>query len=176
MTREQLEHVIRAASAIAEDEHIIVIGSQSVLGQFPDAPAELLRSMEADVFPRTHPERAELIDGSIGELSPFHRTFGYYGQGVAETTAVLPTGWRERLVPVNNPRTRGATGWCLEVHDLAVSKYVANREKDREFVRALIRNGLVSRDVLEARWAGTEVEDGVRAAIDPKIAADFDAA
>jgi hypothetical protein len=47
MTREQLGHVIRASAAIAGVEDIVVIGSQSVLGQFPDAPAELLVSREA---------------------------------------------------------------------------------------------------------------------------------
>ncbi len=39
--RERLEHVIRAAAAIADDRDIVVIGSQSVLGQFPLAPEEL---------------------------------------------------------------------------------------------------------------------------------------
>ena len=50
MTRAQLEHVIRAAGTIANVEDVIVIGSQAVLGEFPDAPAELLVSN--DVFPR----------------------------------------------------------------------------------------------------------------------------
>src|SRR5262245_3747191 len=82
MNRAQLEHLIRAASVIADDDELIVIGSQSVLGQFPDAPASLLASMEADLIPRHHPERWDLIDGTIGEGSPFHLTFGYYAQGV----------------------------------------------------------------------------------------------
>ena len=42
MRREQLEHIIRAASAITNQRDIVVIGSQAVLGQFPDAPEELL--------------------------------------------------------------------------------------------------------------------------------------
>lgn len=49
MTRSELEHLIRAAGSIADDSEIVVIGSQSVLGQFPDAPASLLASAEADV-------------------------------------------------------------------------------------------------------------------------------
>ncbi|HXT21630.1 MAG TPA: hypothetical protein VN923_12840 [Thermoanaerobaculia bacterium] len=49
MTRDQLEHVIRAAAVIASDDEIVVIGSQAILGQYPDAPAELLVSVEADV-------------------------------------------------------------------------------------------------------------------------------
>ncbi|HSO21296.1 MAG TPA: DUF6036 family nucleotidyltransferase [Chondromyces sp.] len=143
MTREQLEHVIRAAATIADDNEIVVIGSQAVLGQFPDAPADLRKSMEADVWPKNHPERWELVDGSIGELSPFHETFGYYAQGVGPETAILPDGWQERVVRVESPRTRGAVGLCLEIHDLVISKYVAGREKDMEFVRTVIANGMV---------------------------------
>jgi len=94
MTRTQLEHIIRAAGAITNAQDLVVIGSQAVLGQFPGAPAELLVSDEADIFPRTDPGRGDLIDGSIGEDSPFHRTFGYYAHGVDETTAILPEGWR----------------------------------------------------------------------------------
>jgi hypothetical protein len=96
MTRAQLEHIIRAAGTIADVEDLIVIGSQAVLGEFPDAPAELLVSHEADVFPSLYPERSDLIDATIGEGSPFEKSFGYYAHGVAETTAVLPRGWRDR--------------------------------------------------------------------------------
>ena len=35
MTRKQLEHLIRAAAVIADDDEIVVIGSQAILGQFP---------------------------------------------------------------------------------------------------------------------------------------------
>ena len=51
MKRSELEHLIRAAGSIANDSEIVVIGSQSILGQFPDAPPSLLVSAEADVFP-----------------------------------------------------------------------------------------------------------------------------
>jgi hypothetical protein len=74
MMRSELEHVIRAAGSIANDAEIVVIGSQSVLGQFPNAHVALLASAEADVYPLNYPERAELIDGSIGEGSRFHET------------------------------------------------------------------------------------------------------
>lgn len=173
MTREQLEHIIRACSTIAEDEELVIIGSQAILGQFPLAPDELLISNEADVYPRNHPERADVIDGTIGELSPFHQTFGYYAQGVGERTATLPQGWEQRLIAINNARTRGATGWCLEVHDLVVSKYAANREKDRTFVRAVIRHGLVDREELERRLAQTELQPQLRELIDALVDRDF---
>jgi len=176
MTRAQLEHVIRAAATIADDDEIIVIGSQSVLGQFPEAPPELRVSDEADVYPKNHPERADLVDGSIGELSPFHHSFGYYAQGVGSTTATLPSGWEARLVPIRNERTRGATGWCLEIHDLVVSKYVAGREKDARFVAAAVAHAMVREDVLRERLAGTEVPDEIRALVLARIARDFSSA
>lgn len=165
MTRSELEHIIRAAADIADDDEIVVIGSQSVLGQFPEAPASLRVSVEADVYPRHRPERADVIDGSIGEGSPFHATYGYYAQGVGEETAVLPLGWQQRLVAVRNANTRGATGWCLEVHDLVISKAVAGRDKDRTFVREAIRHGLVQAATLRERLSETPIAADVGARI-----------
>ena len=144
MNRAQLEHVIRAAGSIAEDDELIIIGSQSILGAFPNAPAALLVSMEADVYPRNYPERWDLIDGSIGEESPFHQSFGYYAQGVGPETATLAAGWEDRLVEVSGPRTRGVTGWCLDIHDLLVSKAFAGRPKDIAFIATAIKAGLAN--------------------------------
>ena len=93
MTGAQLEHIIRAAGTIADDSDVIVIGSQAILGSFPNAPEEFLVSNEADVYPRTRVERSDLIDSTIGEGSPFQREFGYYAHGgIDHTTAVLPDG------------------------------------------------------------------------------------
>ena len=50
MKRSELEHLIRAAGSIADDTEIVVVGSQSILGQYPDAPASLLVSAEAECF------------------------------------------------------------------------------------------------------------------------------
>jgi hypothetical protein len=162
MTREQLEHVIRASAAIAGVEDIVVIGSQSVLGQFPAAPPELLVSQDADVYPLQHPERGDLIDGSIGEGSPFERSFGYYAHGVDESTAILPVGWKERLILVTGENTRDARGWCLEVHDLAVAKYVAGREKDLSFTRALAKHGMTKQELILERLATTPIDSARR--------------
>lgn len=170
MTREQLEHLIRVAADIAQDDEIIVIGSQALLAQFPDAPASLRVSVEADLYPRNRPERADLIDGSVGEASPFHETYGYYAQGVGRETATLPRGWQDRLVPIRNANTRGATGWCLDVHDLAIAKAVAGREKDIEFLRDVVANGMVERTTLDARLAATDLDDARRAVVAGRLA------
>jgi hypothetical protein len=157
MQRSQLEHVIRAAAGITGATEIVVIGSQAVLGQFPDAPADLLVSIEADVFTFRNPADADLIDGSIGEGSPFHQTFGYYAHGVAEETAILPAGWKDRLVTVRNANTGNGCGLCLEVPDLAVAKLAAGREKDSSFVAGLLRHKLADRSVIESRLRQTSL-------------------
>ena len=174
MTRADLEHIIRAAGMIVKDDDLIVIGSQSVLGEFPDAPAELRISREADVYPRNYPERADLIDSTIGEDSPFDRSFGYYAHGVGPETAVLPDGWRERLVLVSGENTRFVRGWCLEVHDLAIGKYVAGRPKDLTFNEALIRHGMLDRRTLESRLMATGVTPEIRELTEHRIARQFE--
>jgi Nucleotidyltransferase of unknown function (DUF6036) len=173
MKRSELEHVIRASGAIADDNELVIIGSQSILGQYPDAPAELLVSMETDLYPRNKPELAELVDGSIGEGSFFHEQFGYYAQGVGPETAVLPAGWEKRLVEISNENTNGVVGLCLEVHDLAISKYVAGRPKDLEFTSGLARAEMTDYEQLGQRLAKTKIARTVRPAIRARIDADF---
>ena len=155
MHRQQREHIIRAAAGITGASEFVIVGSQAVLGQFPQAPDELLISIEADVFSLRDPADSDLIDGSIGEGSPFHQTFGYYAHGVSQETAILPTGWRQRVVPVHNQNTGGGIGLCLEIHDLAVSKLVAGREKDVDFLAGLLRHRLVQVPVIRERLAQT---------------------
>jgi hypothetical protein len=169
MQRPQLEHILRAAAAITGADRFVVIGSQAILGQFPHAPADLLVSMEADLFSLRSPQDAELIDGSIGEASPFHQTFGYYAHGVGEETAVLPVGWKQRLVPLASPATGGATGMCLEAHDLAVSKLVAGRSKDLQFLGGLFRHRLVNVETLHQRLSQTALDDAVRQACEVRL-------
>lgn len=169
MQRSELEHLIRASGEIAGDDEIIIIGSQAVLGQFPDAPLALRMSMEADVFPKNKPERADNIDGAIGEGSSFHELHGYYAQGVGEGTAVLPNGWRNRLVAVINENTNGVTGLCLEVHDLAISKLIAQRPKDLEFVQELVRRHMIQKRSMLRLLEETRVDNHLRSRIRNRI-------
>ena len=139
MKRAEFDHAIRAAGSILGETEILVIGSQAIHGSISgDLPAEAERSVEVDIvaFDDANARKADLIDGSIGEASTFHETFGYYAEGVSETTAVLPEGWRDRLVRYESPMTNGVVAWCLDLHDLWLAKAIAGRPKDYEFCRA----------------------------------------
>jgi hypothetical protein len=50
------------------------------------------------------------------------------------------------------------TGLCLDKEDLCAAKLVAFREKDRNFVAALIEAGLVDPDVIVARLSSVSPE------------------
>ena len=60
-------------------------------------------------------------------------------------------------MPVSGPGTTNVvtgqvyTGWCLEPHDLCVAKLCAHREKDLNFVRALIEARLVDPAIISSR-------------------------
>jgi hypothetical protein len=95
------------------------------------------------VDPKNRPDFVDHIDGSLGEGSRFHDTHGFYVHGVSIETATLPRGWQRRTKRIQNANTNNATGFCLESHDLAASKLAAFREKDREFVRILMRERLI---------------------------------
>jgi hypothetical protein len=173
VTREQFEHAVRAAGAVLDVHEVLVIGSQalhaSVDGDLPETAA---RSVEVDVAVRgdTDGRMADLLDGSIGEASMFHDTFGYYAQGVTETTAILPEGWEARLVRFESPATNGVVAWCLDAHDLWISKAIAGRPKDVEFCSALLDADIVDRNTLVDRLGLVdELDRRVRRAVEGRI-------
>jgi hypothetical protein len=154
MNRRQLEHLLVVASRIAKRDDVVVIGSQAILGSYAETelPTDVTMSREADLafWDDESQELSDRVDGAIGEMSEFDAMHGYYAQGVSLSTAVLPHGWRDRLVRYD-VHGGGVTGWCLEPHDLALSKLAAHREKDKLFVGALIESGIIDVAILDAR-------------------------
>ncbi len=112
MRRDQLEHAIRTACQIIQHPAVIVVGSQAILGTYTEdqLPPEATMSVEIDILPlaETNEETArlaDLIEGVAGEWSPFEEQHGFSIDGVDLDTAILPEGWRDRLVKVQNTNT-----------------------------------------------------------------------
>jgi hypothetical protein len=162
MTREQLEHVIRAAAAITNEKSFVVIGSQAVLLPYPDAHPELRVSRELDLYPAMAPEKSDLIEGAIGALSQFDETFGYYADGVGPETAVMPADWINRS---SLHYLGDTTVVCPDMHDLAVSKCVAQRTKDARFIVVMLKEGMISSATLEQRIRQLEPERPIEAIV-----------
>lgn len=155
MTREQLSHVLRAVSRITEEPEILIIGSQSILGSYPEdqLPPEATGSAEVDMAFFYDPDESKsgLVDATIGEFSMFHREFEYYPQGVSVSTGVFPEGWKDRLVTYETPGTAPGRALCLEPHDCVLAKLVRYEEKDQEFAQALVKMDLINLDILADR-------------------------
>ena len=164
MRRHQLEHAIRTACQILQHSEVIVVGSQAILGTYEESrlPAAATMSIEVDILPiaDTNAETArlaDLIEGVAGEFSSFEELHGFSIDGVDLDTAVLPEGWRDRLVKVQNANTAvpaGSpqfTGWCLDKEDLCVAKLIAFRKKDINFVGALLDDHLVDLEEVRRR-------------------------
>jgi hypothetical protein len=170
--KQQVDHILRAAGDIVGDDQFVIIGSQSLHGRHPDLVDELCVSVEVDLYPKNMPEAGERLC-AIGAYSRFHETYGYYADPVGERTAVLPRGWKARLVNLPPGNTNGVVGLCLDPHDLAISKYVAGREKDIELNRELARRGIVSRERLLQLLEDTPITPQDKTRLRRGIEADF---
>jgi hypothetical protein len=144
-------------------------------GSHPDAPEVLLRSQEADIYPRRAPEKAIRIEGAIGDGSAFHQAFGYYAHAVGPDTAEAPSGWKDRLVVIEIPARPAsdvqAVACCLEPHDLVLLKLAANRQRDWEFAEGAVAAQLVEPDILTERVGDLPVRSELRESITASLKA-----
>jgi hypothetical protein len=173
MQRHQLQHVILEIGRRFELRDFHVVGSAAILAALPDPPpGALTATRDVDVIPPGDDEQlADRISFVLGEASDFDIEHGYYAQGVSlRTPAFAPADWPSRAIPV---RVADYTAWCMEPHDLVLSKLGAGREKDLEFARDVATLGLVHRDELLARLASVNCTDEHRRQITARVHALF---
>ena len=139
--------MLRAAGDITGENQFIIIGSQSIHAKYPDRFESAHISVEVDLYAKNHPEHTNnlmQLDKRPCSTKPMATT----QTPVDATTAVLPKGWKGRLVNLPVTATNGVAGLCLDPHDLLISKYVAHREKDVDFNREVIASGVIDADQL----------------------------
>lgn len=153
MTREELEHIIRASGEVTQWLEFMVAGSQAILGEIPYPPDSLTVSMELDLWPYglqlTPQERDKLndrIEGAIGEGSLFHDTHKVYAQGIGPETIKVPGDFITRITRVHGRGTAPYIAYCLSPVDVFIGKAVARRAKDKDYCQELLRHGLVELD------------------------------
>ncbi|MCP2163026.1 hypothetical protein LX12_004239 [Williamsia serinedens] len=147
---------------------MIVVGSQAILGSYEAAalPAALSFSGEMDATPELQfigaapsevEEAISRINVAVGEDSDFHNENGFYVEGISMRTLILAKGWENRLesYEITGPEgEREQAGWCLSPVDICVSKALAGRPNDVEYVIALVRSNLIDVDEVLARVTG----------------------
>ena len=173
MVRSQLQHVILKIGRRFDLRDFYIIGSAAILAVLPNPPeGALTATRDVNVVPLDDDEQvSDRISFVLGEASEFDFEHGYYVQGVtSKTPAYAPSGWMERTVPI---RVDTYTGWCMEAHDLVLSKLGAGREKDIEFAKAAAALVLVQRDELLQRLRDVSCADTHRQLIEDRIRALF---
>jgi hypothetical protein len=140
-----LERAVKALSSYFETDAVVIVGSQSVLVGWPDAPVLMGTSGEIDAYPanarvweQANPgmEASEEVAALFGQDSPFNVQYGFYIDGVDDTTAKLPPGWQTRAVfrEIKGGTTLLAVAPCTD--DMVVAKLFRLVEKDRAYIAA----------------------------------------
>jgi ribosome modulation factor len=155
VNRVDLLHLIRAACDLLDVDEVVVFGSQAILATRTEdeLPYHATRSREADIAAWRDPDQSmsHRLAGVLGEDSAFDHANGYFVDGVSTETAQLPLHWQQRALRLESysvVRRRTVVGVCPEAHDLCVSKLCAFREKDLDFVGALLLADIVSVETL----------------------------
>ena len=149
-----IAHLLRAAAGVSGRSSFVIIGTGAVIAQLKTVPLDLMQTREIDLYVRDAPDADDvstLIDGTIGEGSPFDETFGYYAHGVGERTACLPDDWEARAIRYEIPDLPDVLCLCPDVNDIALSKLCAWREKDRAWLRSGIAGGVLNLDAMALR-------------------------
>ncbi len=151
MIQRDLELMLREAGLLARERDFFLFGSQSIRAVCKRLPRSFPKTVEADLYPRRHAQAWAILRDQMGRGSKFYRQHGCFLDCVDPGLAMLPEGWTDRLLPFRTPRMRGVTAWCLEPHDLFVSKLVAWRDKDRQFLTAMLHHKLAKTVVVRER-------------------------
>lgn len=113
----------------------IIVGSQAIFA-ITDVPPEIVRkSVECDILLlKNLAKMRPKLDEKLGIFSEHQQKTGFYADILGLATVVLPDGWEKRIVELKDENNKIAA-YCVEIHDVAVSKLMAGREKDFEFLQ-----------------------------------------
>ena len=130
-----------------------VIGGRSALVMICSS-ATLLCTQDFDIGITVEGERRGMhtFEEELGRGSPFAAEHGFYIEhaGAEMLTFILPDGWRERAIRVEET---GVVALCLSPVDVAINKLHAKRPKDIEHLAVMLREGVVTEAALRAAIA-----------------------
>jgi hypothetical protein len=151
----QLQTLFDEARKLTKHNEFVVVGSLSILGivRGNNIPERMLMSIDVDCFTKNDPGRIFELREALGEGSLFESEHGYYLDPIAPEVPTLPEQWQYRLIQV--PLERRIVVFFLEPNDAAVSKYARCDPRDREWIRAGIKAGLLSTQIIESRFSQT---------------------
>lgn len=151
MRKEPFFDLIRRVSELTGIEAPIIVGSHTIYVLTEQVPSIVRESIEADfLLAEGGIEAIRSVNNELGHTSDFFDESGYYADGLGLATVVLVPGWQERLQPFKD-ETGCVVARCLELHDTAVSKLMAGRDKDHVFLNEILASRLISLETLTER-------------------------
>ncbi len=168
MKRWQFFDLIRRVSELTKITEPVIVGSHSLFAVTDFVPEIVARSVEADFLlgPHGH-EMIEMVRDNLGHLSDFYEKHGYFADPLGMAVVTLAPGWQDRLQPLKDDNGQ-VVAKCLELHDLAVSKLIAGREKDLIFLCDLLDSRMILMEPLMKR-AETIKETAFEGALLPRL-------
>lgn len=172
MNLDALLRLLQQAADHLGHREFVVIGSLSILAleTWFDIPADMTMSNDLDCYTRLDPPRIFDIAPLLGENSPAHQALGYFIDPVSPALPSLPDGWEARM---NRVEHQGIVAWFLDPNDAALSKYARGEPRDRRWIRAGIRVGVVSLPVVRSRLPSVRfLDDAEQQSTQQRVAED----
>ena len=159
MELSDLQALFDEARKLTHHTEYVVVGSLSILGvvRGRDIPARMLMSIDVDCYTRRDPGRIFDLNRALGEGSAFEASHGFYLDPISPAAPTLPENWEHRLIRV--PLDNGIVIFFLDPNDAAVSKYARCEPRDREWIQAGLKAGLLSVPIIESRFRETDFMD-----------------
>ncbi len=151
MRKSDLFELISAIKIIAPEETPVIVGSQAIHAVTNFLPEIARQSIECDfLLTGGKSETRAAINQKLGVFSAYQIEHGFYADALGLATVVLPSGWRERLRPLADEHGN-IIAYAAEIHDIAVSKLIAGREKDFLFLKELFAREIIAMDTFLER-------------------------
>lgn len=153
MRKEAFFDLIQRVKDVTGLSEPVIVGSHCIYAVTDFVPDIVARSVEADFL--LGPFGIELmqkVNQELGITSVFFKQSGYYADGLGLATVVLVPGWESRLQLLED-KAGQVVARCLDLHDVAVSKMMAGRDKDMIFLSAVLDRSMISIPTLAERAA-----------------------
>jgi hypothetical protein len=154
-----LQRLFSRARELTKHTDFVVVGSNSILGVAGprEIPKRMTMSIDVDAYTKTDPGRIDAAAKELGQGSAFELENGFYLDPISPQLPTLPAGWEQRLFKISF--LDGIAIHFLDPNDAAVSKYARSEPRDREWLRAGLRAGLLSAATIEYRFRETAFAD-----------------
>jgi hypothetical protein len=165
----------QAYSENNENVNVFIMGSQSIWGTHNPPNKKLLNSCDLDCLPDY--DLMEELGVEFSELDS-HVSFcagentekaenlyhGKFIDVVSDQTVHAPSNWKERVKEKTYPLENGTniTASFLDKHDLIISKIIAGRPKDIDYIQTLFDDNAVSTQKINRLLNSAEMEEPIK--------------